>query len=219
MAEKEITVGLFILVRHGQTAGNRDKIYRGRWDLPLDEDGLDQVERAGRALGSLHLDAIYTSPLLRTRQTAEAVARHQAVEPVVEEGLLDIDYGQWTRQPDERIAREQARLYRLWHARPQEVVFPRGEGLAQVRRRVEDMFVRLAPRHAAETVALVGHRVSVKMMLLVALGLDDSAFWKVQVDTASLSALRHHDDGWQLLFANETCHLKELGERLRPVDF
>lgn len=212
-------MGLFLLVRHGQTAGNRDKIYRGRWDLPLDEDGRAQVERAGQALEALRLDAIYTSPLLRTRQTAEAVARYQAVEPVSEEGLLDIDYGQWTRQPDERIAREQAPLYRLWHTRPQEVVFPQGEGLTQVRRRVTDMFARLTSRHDTGTVALVGHRVSVKMMLLVALGLDDSAFWKVQVDTASLSALRHEDGNWQLLFANETCHLKQLGERLRPVDF
>ena len=207
------------VARHGQTEGNESRIYRGRWDLPLNENGLEQAKRAAGALQGVTLSAIYTSPLRRAMQTADAVAVKQKVQPVEEEGLIDIDYGDWTRMPDARVAEEFPDLYRRWKQSPETMVFPGGEGLSSVRARVEPALTRLAERHPDENIALVSHRVPIKILLCAALGLDESAFWKVQIDTASITALDFHQGAFSLLFSNETCHLKPLGEKLGVADF
>ncbi|MBW1808899.1 MAG: histidine phosphatase family protein [Deltaproteobacteria bacterium] len=208
-----------IIIRHGETEGNQNKIYRGRWDLPLNENGLSQVAKAGAALQDIAFDAIYTSPLERTRQTAAAVAQFQEVEPQVDDCLIDIDYGQWTKVADSEIARQQPELYQSWKDMPEKVVFPGGEGLAAVRQRVSSGLLRLAEAHPDQTIALCAHRVSVKMILMVGLGLPDAAFWQVQIDTASISALTYTAAKFSLVFSNETCHLKSLEARFKEADF
>ncbi|HUU01249.1 MAG TPA: histidine phosphatase family protein [Myxococcota bacterium] len=209
---------LFV-IRHGETDGNKNKIYRGRWDLPLNEKGLAQVEKAGAALETVRLDAILTSPLERTCQTAAAVARFQKIEPQTEPALIDIDYGQWTRLLDSEVARKHPDIYARWKQRPETVVFPDGEGLADVRRRVESLLAGLGEEYPGQNVALCGHRVSVKMILMVALGLTDSAFWKILVDTASISVIGLDDGAFSLVFANDTCHLKPLADKFKAADF
>jgi broad specificity phosphatase PhoE len=207
------------VIRHGETEGNQKKIYRGRWDLPLNENGLAQVAKAGQALQDIFFDAIYTSPLERTRQTAAAVAKYQKVEPQVDDCLIDIDYGQWTKVADSEIARQQPDLYRLWKESPEKVVFPGGEGLAAARQRIATGLVRLAEAHPDQVIALCAHRVSVKMILMVALGLPDAAFWQVQIDTASISALAYAAAKFSLVFSNETCHLKSIDAKFQEADF
>jgi broad specificity phosphatase PhoE len=207
------------LVRHGETDGNKKKIYRGHWDLPLNQNGKAQVEKAGEALQAVVLSAIYVSPLLRARQTAEAVASRQNVQLVDEEALIDIDYGDWTEMPDAEIAQKFPDLYRQWKQSPESVLFPDGEGLYDVRKRAQPMVTVLAERHPDQSIALVSHRVPIKVILCAALGLDDSAFWRIQVDTASISALDCNNGVFTLIFSNETCHLKSFGEKLGVVDF
>jgi len=209
----------FFVIRHGETEGNQNKIYRGRWDLPLNENGSRQVAKAGAALQDISFDAIYTSPLARTRQTAAAVAEYHQIEPQVDDCLIDIDYGQWTKVADSEIARQQPDLYRRWKETPEQVVFPGGEGLTAVRQRVTSGLARLVEAHPDQTIALCAHRVSVKMILMVGLGLPDTAFWQVQVDTASISALDYTAAKFSLVFSNETCHLKSLEAKFKEADF
>lgn len=85
-----------ILVRHGQTKWNVVERFRGRSDIPLDETGLAQAEALGlRVPRNFKPDAIYTSPLTRARQTAEAIAKRCGIPCRDHPGLVDIDYGQW----------------------------------------------------------------------------------------------------------------------------
>lgn len=202
------------IVRHGETEGNQKKIYRGRWDLPLNQNGMAQVAKAGEALQVVQLAAIYASPLLRARQTAEAIASRQNIQLVEEEALIDIDYGGWTQLPDAEVAGKFPDQYRQWKQSPESVLFPDGEGLYDVRRRAQPLVTILAERHPGRSIALVSHRVPIKVILCAAMGLDDSAFWRIQVDTASISALDCQDGVFTLLFSNETCHLKSFGEKL-----
>lgn len=207
------------VVRHGETDGNQKKIYRGHWDLPLNKTGKAQVKKAGEALQSVRLDVIYTSPLLRAAQTAEAVAAKQDVEPEEDESLIDIDYGDWTKLPDAEVAEKFPDQYRQWKQSPETVLFPGGEGLPSVRARVEPALKMFVEQHPDQTIALASHRVPIKLLLCAALGLPDSAFWQIQIDTASISALDYVKGKFNLIFSNETCHLKSFGEKLGVVDF
>lgn len=209
---------LFV-VRHGQTEGNQKKIYRGRWDLPLDAAGQQQVRRAGAALKPVGLAAVYTSPLLRARQTAAAVAAGRRMEPIAEEALIDIDYGEWTRMPDAEVSARFPKLHARWKRNPETVVFPGGEGLPSVRARVEPALRRLVEQHPGESIVLASHRVPVKLLLCAALDLPDSAFWRMRIDTASISVLDCIEGRFHLVCSNDTCHLEPLSEKLSAADF
>ena len=63
------------LVRHGQTAWNKEEIFRGRTDVPLDESGRKQAELVGKYFREMEIHAIYSSPLARAWETAQAIAR------------------------------------------------------------------------------------------------------------------------------------------------
>lgn len=206
------------IVRHGETEGNKNKIYRGRWDLPLNRNGEVQVARAGESLKDLPLDAIYTSPLKRAQQTAAAMSTGRSIKPVDEEALIDIDYGSWTRLPEVEARQRYKDLYQSWKNTPEKVTFPEGESLNDVRLRLETRLPVLLKRHADQTIALASHRVTIKVLLCFALGLDNSAFWNIQAGTASISALEY-TDRFSLLFSNESCHLLPLTEQLGIADF
>ena len=84
------------LVRHGTTMLNRSSRYRGRRDVPLDRGGWDDAWSAAAYLSGAELDAVYSSPLRRARDTARIVADAADVPEVVDlPGLVNLDYGQW----------------------------------------------------------------------------------------------------------------------------
>jgi broad specificity phosphatase PhoE len=87
---------LVYLVRHGQTPLNEAGVLRGLADPALDETGRRQAERLAAALGPRGLAAVFASPLVRARQTAQPISERAGLEVVVDSCLLDRDYGPWT---------------------------------------------------------------------------------------------------------------------------
>ena len=217
---------LFIL-RHGETEGNERKIFRGRWDLSLSDRGVEQVALAAKALAGIEFSMIATSLLARARETAAAAASHGGrSEITLEEKLIDIDYGRWTKEPSETVDRDYPDLSNAWRNTPHKVVFPGGESLSDVRSRAEELFRSLAG--ATGNVLLVSHRVPIKVMLCAALGLDNSAFWRIKVDTTSISVVelapqtQPHERAQlqtQVLLLNDTSHLGPLNTRFTAADF
>ena len=206
------------LLRHGETEGNERQIFRGRWDLPLNAAGRRQAALAGEALKSISFSSVFASPLLRARETAAEVAP-DSTEIAVEESLIDIDYGDWTRMQAEAVAHAYPRQYRRWHHEPGNVIFPGGERLADVRARIEGFLNGLDARAPDQNILVVSHRVPIKVALCVSLGLADSAFWKITVDTASISIISLHEGSTSLISSNETGHLQTFGNKLDAIDF
>ena len=206
------------LLRHGETEGNERQIFRGRWDLPLNTTGRRQASLAGEALKSISFSSVFTSPLLRARETAAEVAPN-STEIAVEESLIDIDYGDWTKMQAEDVADEYPRQYRTWHHDPANVVFPGGERLADVRARIERFLSGLDDRAPDQNILLISHRVPIKVALCVSLGLADSAFWRITADTASISIINLRGGSASLISCNETGHLQTFASKLDAIDF
>ncbi len=82
---------MIYIIRHGQTTMNRRQVLQGRSDHPLNEDGIKQAQYAAAALSGLFFDHVFTSPLKRAVQTAQIVAPD--VEPVIDDRLIEMDYG------------------------------------------------------------------------------------------------------------------------------
>ena len=198
-----------ILARHGETAWNVEKVFRGRADVDLDRVGLKQAELLGKYLSNWELEAIYSSPLRRALDTANMVARYQKVAVRVAEGLTDFDYGEWQSVPEQEVKKLYPALLNEWHSNPHKVRTPGGESLEDVRRRVVELINDILPRHRGN-VLLVSHRVVIKVLICYLLGLDNSHFWNIRQDVCGITTFDHVDGRFVLTRHNDTSHLREL---------
>ncbi len=200
-----------LLVRHGQTEWNRAERFRGRADIPLNATGLAQAEATARRLASRWQPvAIYSSPLSRAVQTAEAIARRYALEVQTHPGLLDIDYGAWQGLTPDEVAQRWPQEFHLWQRYPHRAVIPGGETLAELRTRAMTTLNELVVRHPQETVVVVGHTVINRILLLGVLGLGNERFWHLRQEPCALNVIEAQGEDYVLVSLNDTCHLETL---------
>jgi broad specificity phosphatase PhoE len=207
------------LVRHGQTAWNKEEIFRGRTDIPLDETGLNQAELVGQYFKGIEIHGIYSSPLARAWQTAEKVAElhHLKVQPLP--GILDMSFGSWEGRPHQEIRQTDRETYQQWAETPHLARLPGGESLNDVRTRAMAALEEVIRSHPGKTLVLVTHRVVNKVLICGILGLDNSHFWQITQDTTAINLIQHRNGKYILSLLNETCHLKPLREERQKVDF
>jgi broad specificity phosphatase PhoE len=207
------------LVRHGQTAWNKEEIFRGRTDVPLNETGLKQAELAGQYFKGMEIHAIYSSPLSRAWQTAQKIAQIQTVKVEPLEGILDMSFGDWEGHAHQEIRKMDNETYRQWVESPHLVKLPGGESLDDVRGRAMAALEEVLRKHSEKTIVLVSHRVVCKVMICAILGLDNSHFWQIAQDTTAINLIQYKKGKYILSLMNETCHLKALKEERVTVDF
>jgi len=207
------------LVRHGQTAWNKEEIFRGRTDVPLDETGLKQAELVGQYFKGIEIHGIFSSPLSRAWQTAEKVAEFQNLKVQPLSGILDMSFGNWEGRPHQEIRESDSKTYRQWVETPHLVRLPGGEGLDDVRARATAALENLIRNYPGKTVVLVTHRVICKVLICAILGLDNSHFWQITQDTTAINLIQYRKGKYILSLMNETCHLKPLRDRMQKVDF
>jgi len=207
-----------ILVRHGQTPWNRDKIFRGSKDIPLNDTGREEARLAGEWLKGDTIHAAYCSPLSRARDTGEAIAEHHGVPVLDLPGITDICYGEWEGLPLTEVKVKYADLYRQWENAPHTVRFPGGETLEEVKERALDAVEEVVLRHPKQTVLLAAHRAVNKVLIAAFIGLDNSHFWRIGQDTTAVNRFRREENAWHLVLVNDVCHLRHL-KRGPYVDF
>ena len=148
----------FVLIRHGETDWNREGRWQGQADVPLNARGLEQAAAMARALnGSIRLDAIYSSDLMRARQTADALAQAAALPVVLDPRLREIHQGEWQGLRVEEIEARYAHVFQMRSQDPWEVAPPGGETAQEVRQRVKTALDEIAQRHPGQAVAIVSH--------------------------------------------------------------
>jgi len=207
------------LVRHGQTAWNKEEIFRGRTDIPLDETGLKQAELAGEYFRGMEIHAIYSSPLSRAWETAQKISQIHNLKVQPLQGILDMSFGKWEGQSNRDIQKNDKEIYRQWREEPHQVRLPGGESLDEVRARSMAALEGVIRENPGKTLVLVSHRVICKVLICAILGLDNSHFWQITQDTTAINLIQHKDQRYILSLMNETCHLKPLKEERLRVDF
>lgn len=198
-----------ILARHGETAWNVEKVFRGRADVNLDEVGIKQADLLGKYLSNWELEVIYSSPLKRALDTATIIARHQRVPVGIAEGLIDFDYGAWQSLSEQEVKRLYPAILNEWRNSPDKVKMPGGESLEDVRTRAIKVVNGILSGHP-DNVLLVSHRVVLKVLVCYLLGLDNSHFWNIRQDVCGITIFDYADGRFVLTRHNDTSHLREL---------
>ena len=200
---------LLYLVRHGETESNRAGLALGRADVPLNDRGLEQVKRLGEALARERFAAIYCSPLIRTRQTADAIAEHHGLAPVTEPGLIEMDIGDADQLPFAEVRARFPGLLEAWvGADGPRQSMPGGERLVDVQERAWRTLKRIATLHEDETVCAVTHNFVILSLLATALGTDLAHFRRIRHSLAAVSQLELKGERIRVRLMNDVCHLE-----------
>jgi broad specificity phosphatase PhoE len=188
-----------VVVRHGQTDANAKGLLLGRLDVDLDDVGRAQAAALAEVLPTP--DLVISSPLARTRQTAEAFG----VDVEVSEDWIELDYGDWDGRPAGDVPAE---AWRAWRADP-DFAPPGGESLARLTARVHDALDDLVERLDGRRAVVVTHVSPVKAAVAWALDQGPELAWRTYVAPASITRIGvgRDADGPTLRTFNETAHL------------
>jgi probable phosphoglycerate mutase len=196
------------LVRHGDTLQAAEGYFAGDIDPPLTDRGRAQAEAVGKVASRLDLAAVYVSPKLRARQTAEPILRECKLEPVVEDGLREIAYGAWEGRKESEIKVSDADMYSAWSQDPALVSPPGGESAFAIAARALPCLVRARREHPNGNVMFVSHKATVRIMVCALLGVPLGRFRdRIACPTASLTTFEFGERGAMLLRLADVSHL------------
>jgi probable phosphoglycerate mutase len=209
-------VTLLLLIRHGANDWVHGRLAGWTPGVHLNDEGRSQAAATAARLATLPLDAIYTSPLDRTVETAQAIAGPRGMPLRLVEGLGEVKYGEWQ-------GAELKELYKheLWPGvqfYPSGTRFPGGETLGEAQMRMVATLDGLRAQHPKGIFAVVSHADIIKLALAYYIGMHMDLFQRLEISPCSVSAILFTPMGPRLLAYNDTGsleHLKPKPERAK----
>ena len=197
-----------MLVRHAVTAETGSKLSGRAPGIDLSEVGQGQAERAGERLAPVPVAAVYASPIERTTQTADLIAKHHGlpVQPLA--GVIEADYGDWTGEKLSDLVKLD--LWKTVQAAPSRVRFPGGEAMVAMQARIVEAIEALVADHPGDTVVVVSHADPIKAAVAHFTGVPLDLFQRIAVAPASVTVLDIGSFGATLLKSNDTGGMEDL---------
>ena len=196
-----------LLIRHGINDMVGQKRLAG-WTpgVHLNDEGRAQADALAERLRDVPIDAIYCSPLERTQETAEPLARLKDLAVQVREGLGEVRYGDWTGKLIEELSKDE--LWRVVQMYPSGMRFPGGDSMREMQTRMVTEIELIAADHPRQIVALVSHADLIKAALAHYLGVHFDLFQRISVEPASVSVLHLTRFGPRVVRINDDGPLK-----------
>ena len=185
-----------LLIRHGRTAANAQGVLAGTSPgVDLDDTGRDQAQQVAERLRGVRLAGLVSSPLERTRQTGEAIARVQSdnsnpVELLIDERIVECNYGDWTGRQLKKLSKEP--LWKQVQGHPSAVTFPGGESMRAMQQRAVEAVRYWNMEFGDKAVyALISHGDVIKAVVADALGMHLDQFQRISVDPGSMCIIEY----------------------------
>ena len=191
------------LVRHGAVVGAETRRFIGHLDVPLSPAGEAQILALARRLAGVKLEAIYSSDLRRTRESARILAEPLGLIPVELSELREFAMGRWEGLTAEEIRALDPQAFARWMADVGRFQFPEGESLQDLEARAWPAFERIVAGHDGGAVAIVTHGGTNRMILCRALGLNPERLLAVGQEYGALSVLERAGARWVLRLLND----------------
>ncbi|MFF7376389.1 bifunctional RNase H/acid phosphatase [Streptomyces massasporeus] len=202
----------FVLLRHGETPLTPQKRFSGSGgtDPSLSDVGRDQAERAAAMLARRGtIQAVVSSPLARTRETAGIVAARLGLDVAIDDGLRETDFGAWEGLTFAEVRERHPDDLNAWLASPDAEPTGGGESFAATATRLAATRDKLVAAHAGRTVLLVTHVTPIKTLVRLALGAPPESLFRMELSAASLSVVAYYADGnASVRLLNDTSYLR-----------
>jgi probable phosphomutase (TIGR03848 family) len=208
-------VATLLLVRHGRTNAAGKRLTGWAPGVHLNEDGRRQAERLVERLDGIRVDAIYSSPLERCRETAAPLAKARRLSVHVRRSLIETGYGDWTGRSIAQVRK--TKLWRTVERVPSAIRFPGGESLLEVQARAVAEVNRIAQDHHKGVVVVVSHADPIRLVIAQVAGAHVDHLHRLVVDPGSISVVALGDGVPRLLKVNDTGDLAVLRTALGKV--
>ena len=207
-----------IIVRHGQSNYNAQKIIQGRCDESiLTEKGIADAKVIGHTLSNVQIDAFYCSPLQRAKQTAETIHGYLNNSPILQstEQLMEIDLPLWEKKQKQEVAEKYAREYRQWKENPHQfkMVLEGGKEhypVLALYQQAEQFWQKIIPQHQGQTILITAHNGINRCLIMTAIGIPPELYHSIQQSNCNINILNFtggYGESVQLESLNQTSHL------------
>lgn len=205
----------FWLIRHASTSAPSDQLAGWAPDVHLSERGRKQVQLLAARLQNLRglgitFDEVYSSPLERTRETAEPLAAALGCAAYALSELGELDFGSWTERPFAEL--EQMEEWQRWNRFRSGACLPGGGSFSSAQARAVEALLKLRARHPEHSVIIVSHADVIKAIVMHFLGIPTDYCHRLDIDQASITRLELSSDHARILRLNDTAHLYALNQ-------
>jgi broad specificity phosphatase PhoE len=207
------------MVRHGATVLSAEDRFAGATDVALSDEGREQTRRLAERLSSEKIGAIFASPLTRTIETAQILAKPHKLEVQTRDGLREISHGRWEqltrREVEERFPEEAAE----WEKDPYTFAPVGGESGLAVTARALPVLIELVRKHPAQNILVVSHKATIRLLLSSLLGFDPRRYRdSLDQKPAALNIVDFRDPvRSRLMLFNDTSHYDKAGKAIPEV--
>ncbi len=207
-----------IIVRHGQSTYNAQKIIQGRCDESvLTDKGITGAQEVGQALSSLQIDAFYCSPLQRAKQTAQIILAGLENPPQLQptDKLMEIDLPLWEKLKKDEVRNRFADEYRQWKENPHEFKMTLADGtehypVGSLYKQAQGFWQDTIPKHQDQTILITAHNGINRCLIMSAIGMSSDRYHSIQQSNCCINILNFtggFGEPVQLESLNQTSHL------------
>ena len=198
----------FFLIRHASCSGLGQTLWGRTTGICLNEKGRLEAQRLADRFKGITLQAVYSSPLERALETAEAIARSMRVEVEKNSALNEIDFGEWTGKTFDELSSDER--WRRFNTNRSMTTIPGGESFLQVQSRVVTELERLALQHPGAAVAIVSHADVIKAAVGYFAATPIDLLQRIEISPCSVSVVAVSKDSTKLWSINNQCNLTQL---------
>ncbi len=198
-----------LLIRHALNDWVGKRLAGWTPGVHLNDQGRRQAQALAERLAKEKIAAIYSSPLERTIETAEIIAKPHGLPIRIRDGLGEVKYGDWTGRSIKEIAEQEPDLWRVVQTFPTGARFPNGESIHEMQARALRELDAIVRAHPGETVAIVSHADVIKVCVAHYLGVHLDLFQRLVISPASLTVIQMFPFGPRVVCVNDTSHVPE----------
>lgn len=204
------------LVRHGATQLTAEDRFSGSTGVDLSDEGRDQAAHLAERLADTKIAAVFCSPLSRTLETAQILAKPHGLTPLTNDGLREISHGHWEGMTRKEVEEQFSDEYAAWDADPFTFAPEGGESGISVLARALPVIREIVVKYAGENVLVVSHKATLRLVLSSLLGFDARGYRdRLDQAPACLNILDFKDPvRARLMLFNDVSHYAD--QHLRP---
>ena len=196
-------------IRHAEALGNVQEFFQGRTDCELSQKGVVQLEYLSNRFKDINIEKIYSSPLIRTLETSNAIKKYHDVEIVIDERIIEIDGGVWEGLKWDDLPKSYPLEYDLWQNKLHAFKIENGESMIQVFERMKSAIRDIVSQNFGRTIAIVSHGCAIRNYLCYANGDNIDKINEVSwSDNTAVSLIEFDENHYPtIIYKNDSSHL------------
>ncbi len=197
------------LIRHGEAEGNLYRRAQGQFEADITAKGHRQIAALAERFRNVHIDALYSSDLRRTRITAGAITKYHELPMNLEPRLREVCLGTWEDEPWGNLSHDFPEAMTAFNDDPEAWTAPRAESFQQLGKRMTEAVLDIAAAHEGQTVACVSHGMAIRTLLSLILGIPSGEIRRLpHGDNTAVSLLEIEGENIKVIFYNDASHLE-----------